>query len=211
MWMLPLAIWQLKQRLYFQLPSFMRWFCIKLTRLATYGMIYLVLMNMFNFIQVMHVLGFDPHAFSHFRDDRKRRRSQVDGRYTVGSIIETLSDLLREPFMLPSIKMVLKGLQSLFVCTYGNFKWIQHLSSPLHVFQVTEQLMDEKLGRMVTRVVLPRVVMHSRNHYGVSIVQLISIPRKCLHCQDTLYLHSVAFNFWLSHLKSQLRFDKFSF
>ncbi|XP_061968760.1 uncharacterized protein LOC133692091 isoform X2 [Populus nigra] len=57
--------------------------------------------------EVMHVLGFDPHAFSHFRDDRKRRRSQV-----------------------------------------------------------TEQLMDEKLGRMVTRVVLPRVVMHSRNHYG---------------------------------------------
>lgn len=27
--------------------------------------------------------------------------------------------------------------------------------------------MDEKLGRMVTRVVLPRVVMHSRFHYGV--------------------------------------------
>ncbi|KAB5568973.1 hypothetical protein DKX38_002766 [Salix brachista] len=60
--------------------------------------------------EVMHVLGFDPHAFAHFRDDRKRRRSQV-----------------------------------------------------------TEQLMDEKLGRIVTRVVLPRVVMHSRNHYGASI------------------------------------------
>ncbi|CAK7347670.1 unnamed protein product [Dovyalis caffra] len=57
--------------------------------------------------EVMHVLGFDPHAFAHFRDDRKRRRSEV-----------------------------------------------------------TEQLMDEKLGRMVTRVVLPRVVMHSRHHYG---------------------------------------------
>ena len=28
-------------------------------------------------IQVMHVLGFDPHAFAHFRDERKRRRSQV--------------------------------------------------------------------------------------------------------------------------------------
>jgi leishmanolysin len=28
--------------------------------------------------------------------------------------------------------------------------------------------MDEKLGRLVTRVVLPRVVMHSRHHYGVS-------------------------------------------
>ncbi|KAG8492067.1 hypothetical protein CXB51_015720 [Gossypium anomalum] len=57
--------------------------------------------------EVMHVLGFDPHAFAHFRDERKRRRSQV-----------------------------------------------------------TVQTMDEKLGRMVTRVVLPRVVMHSRHHYG---------------------------------------------
>ncbi|KAI4316786.1 hypothetical protein L6164_024731 [Bauhinia variegata] len=57
--------------------------------------------------EVMHVLGFDPHAFSHFRDERKRRRNQV-----------------------------------------------------------TEQVMDEKLGRMVTRVVLPRVIMHSRYHYG---------------------------------------------
>lgn len=25
----------------------------------------------------MHVLGFDPHAFAHFRDERKRRRSRV--------------------------------------------------------------------------------------------------------------------------------------
>ncbi|KAI4375009.1 hypothetical protein MLD38_012931 [Melastoma candidum] len=57
--------------------------------------------------EVMHVLGFDPHAFSHFRDERKRRRNKV-----------------------------------------------------------TEQAMDEKIGRMVTRVVLPRVVMHSRFHYG---------------------------------------------
>ncbi|CAN1273564.1 Leishmanolysin-like peptidase [Linum perenne] len=57
--------------------------------------------------EVMHVLGFDPHAFAHFRDERKRRRTQV-----------------------------------------------------------TQQAMDEKLGRMVTRVVLPRVVMHSRHHYG---------------------------------------------
>ncbi|XP_019458050.1 PREDICTED: uncharacterized protein LOC109358336 [Lupinus angustifolius] len=57
--------------------------------------------------EVMHVLGFDPHAFAHFRDDRKRRRNQV-----------------------------------------------------------TEQVMDEKIGRMVTRVVLPRVVMHSRYHYA---------------------------------------------
>ncbi|KAI3759066.1 hypothetical protein L6452_06639 [Arctium lappa] len=57
--------------------------------------------------EVIHVLGFDPHAFTHFRDERKRRRSQV-----------------------------------------------------------TKQTMDEKLGRMVTRVVLPRVVMRSRYHYG---------------------------------------------
>ena len=27
--------------------------------------------------EVMHVLGFDPHAFTHFRDERKRRRGQV--------------------------------------------------------------------------------------------------------------------------------------
>ncbi|KAK1436551.1 hypothetical protein QVD17_02332 [Tagetes erecta] len=57
--------------------------------------------------EVMHVLGFDPHAFTHFRDERKRRRNQV-----------------------------------------------------------TKQTMDEKLGRMVTRVVLPHVIMHSRHHYG---------------------------------------------
>ncbi|KAL8250641.1 hypothetical protein R6Q59_034334 [Mikania micrantha] len=57
--------------------------------------------------EVIHVLGFDPHAFTHFRDERKRRRSQV-----------------------------------------------------------TKETMDEKLGRLVTRVVLPRVIMHSRYHYG---------------------------------------------
>ncbi|XP_071710687.1 uncharacterized protein [Rutidosis leptorrhynchoides] len=57
--------------------------------------------------EVIHVLGFDPHAFTHFRDERKRRRTRV-----------------------------------------------------------TKQTMDENLGRMVTRVVLPRVVMHSRYHYG---------------------------------------------
>ncbi|KMZ61468.1 putative Surface protease GP63 [Zostera marina] len=57
--------------------------------------------------EVMHVLGFDSHAFAHFRDERKRRRVQV-----------------------------------------------------------TARSMDEKLGRMVTRVVLPRVIMHSRHHYG---------------------------------------------
>lgn len=34
---------------------------------------------------------------------------------------------------------------------------------------------DEKIGRMVTRVVLPRVVMHSRYHYGVSHFYLIVV------------------------------------
>ncbi|GJR56820.1 hypothetical protein Tco_1498982 [Tanacetum coccineum] len=58
---------------------------------------------------VIHVLGFDPHAFTHFRDERKRRRSQV-----------------------------------------------------------TKQIMDEKLGRTVTHVVLPRVVMYSRYHHGAT-------------------------------------------
>lgn len=37
--------------------------------------------------------------------------------------------------------------------------------------QVTIQSMDEKLGRTVTRVVLPRVVMRARYHYGVSNYQ----------------------------------------
>ncbi|GAB2222570.1 hypothetical protein Droror1_Dr00016689 [Drosera rotundifolia] len=57
--------------------------------------------------EVMHVLGFDPHAFTHFRDERKRRRTEV-----------------------------------------------------------IKQAVDERLGRMLTRVVLPRVIMHSRYHYG---------------------------------------------
>ncbi|KAF4348238.1 hypothetical protein CsatB_008675 [Cannabis sativa] len=66
--------------------------------------------------EVMHVLGFDPHAFAHFRDERKRRRSQV-----------------------------------------------------------TEHVMDEKLGRTVTRVVLPRVVMHSRHHYAAFSVNFTGL------------------------------------
>lgn len=37
--------------------------------------------------------------------------------------------------------------------------------------QVTEQVMDEKIGRTVTRVVLPRVVMHSRHHYAVFLLE----------------------------------------
>ena len=37
----------------------------------------MVLIIIVNLFQVMHVLGFDPHAFAHFRDERKRRRNQV--------------------------------------------------------------------------------------------------------------------------------------
>ncbi|GJZ23611.1 SCAR/WAVE family protein [Tanacetum coccineum] len=37
------------------------------------------------------------------------------------------------------------------------------------VNRVTKQIMDEKLGRTVTRVVLPRIVMHSRYHYMVAV------------------------------------------
>ena len=48
--------------------------------------------------------------------------------------------------------------------------------------------MDEKLGRMVTRVVLPRVIMHARYHYGVSILNLLLIA--CSHC----YLKDNVFN-----------------
>ncbi|KAK9129958.1 hypothetical protein Sjap_010445 [Stephania japonica] len=58
--------------------------------------------------EVMHVLGFDPHAFAHFRDERKRRRNQV-----------------------------------------------------------TVQAMDDKLGRMVTRVLLPRAF--SENFTGLEL------------------------------------------
>ena len=35
------------------------------------------LLILFDAFQVMHVLGFDPHAFAHFRDERKRRRGKV--------------------------------------------------------------------------------------------------------------------------------------
>lgn len=58
----------------------------------------------------MHVLGCHPHAFAHFRDERKRRRREV-----------------------------------------------------------VAQEFDSNLRRMVTRIVLPRVVARSRQHYGVCI------------------------------------------
>lgn len=44
----------------------------------------------------------------------------------------------------------------------------------MYIHQVTEQVLDERLGRTVTRVVLPRVVMHSRYHYGVSASFVLS-------------------------------------
>ncbi|KAF5762375.1 hypothetical protein HanRHA438_Chr16g0786801 [Helianthus annuus] len=39
---------------------------------------------------------------------------------------------------------------------------------------VTEQIMDEKLWRMVTRVLLSRVVMHLPYHYGVHYIMFFS-------------------------------------
>ncbi|GJZ04387.1 hypothetical protein Tco_0537662 [Tanacetum coccineum] len=65
--------------------------------------------------QVMYVLGVDAHAFTHFRDERKRR-------------------------------------------------WVRLYFSAYLL--VIEHAMDERLGRTVTRVMLPRVFMHSRHHYG---------------------------------------------
>ena len=38
---------------------------------------FVALLIVFDTFQVMHVLGFDPHAFAHFRDERKRRRIKV--------------------------------------------------------------------------------------------------------------------------------------
>lgn len=55
----------------------MRFVDVNLMNLEEYRRKFRVLNAMFVFIQVMHVLGFDPHAFAHFRDERKRRRSQV--------------------------------------------------------------------------------------------------------------------------------------
>jgi hypothetical protein len=61
--------------------------------------------------------------------------------------------------------------------------------------QVVQQVHDLKLGRMVTRVVLPRVIMHSRQHYGVPTQALlkstfahfrICLP-KCYCGADTIY------------------------
>lgn len=60
--------------------------------------------------------------------------------------------------------LILKLLLSI----YGNLVtviWSSTVACPY--LQVTEQVMDEKLGRTVTRVVLPRVVMHARHHYAV--------------------------------------------
>lgn len=54
----------------------------------------------------MHVLGFDPHAFAHFRDERKRRRSQVN---------------VTLPQVLPSL--MIKDLYAL-VFDYINFEII---------------------------------------------------------------------------------------
>lgn len=63
----------------------------------------------------------------------------------------------------------LRSLKSVNCVEIFLMKEYLPISMFLYMFlQVTVQTLDEKLGRMVTRVVLPRVVMHSRHHYGVS-------------------------------------------
>jgi len=45
--------------------------------IANMAVNFVALLILFDAFQVMHVLGFDPHAFAHFRDERKRRRDKV--------------------------------------------------------------------------------------------------------------------------------------
>jgi len=76
MLMLRLAIWLLRQRLYFPLLLYMRFVVLSVCGCMRSFMCDIV-HPLDSFFQVMHVLGFDPHAFAHFRDERKRRRNQV--------------------------------------------------------------------------------------------------------------------------------------
>lgn len=45
--------------------------------IANIAIYFVSLLILFDAFQVMHVLGFDPHAFTHFRDERKRRLDKV--------------------------------------------------------------------------------------------------------------------------------------
>lgn len=56
--------------------------------------------------------------------------------------------------------MALKTISLVSICSYIER---EHMNA----VQVVLQEHDANLGRMVTRVVLPRVIMHSRQHYGV--------------------------------------------
>lgn len=56
--------------------TYIHTFCIHVNPCSGMLAVTTCLMTKFS-LQVMHVLGFDPHAFAHFRDERKRRRSQV--------------------------------------------------------------------------------------------------------------------------------------
>lgn len=49
--------------------------------------------------------------------------------------------------------------------------------------QVVDQVYDANLGRMATRVVLPRVIMHSRQHYGVIWLPAPFLYSSLPHCQ----------------------------
>lgn len=62
----------------------------------------------------MHVLGFDPHAFAHFRDERKRRRGQVD------ALIHILNEIHQLPRTLVMFEYGQK-VYELFVGTRMGF------------------------------------------------------------------------------------------
>jgi len=47
-------------------------------KIGNIGGYFVALFMVCNPFQVIHVLGFDPHAFTHFRDERKRLRNKVN-------------------------------------------------------------------------------------------------------------------------------------
>lgn len=99
-----LVIWQPRQRLCFQLLLYTRfvWF------LCIIEIVYMVLASIiFDPFQVMHVLGFDPHAFAHFRDERKRRRSKVKAAFCVVRVCFSYNGIVYSSYV--SQKLVFAG------------------------------------------------------------------------------------------------------
>ena len=80
---------------------------------------------------------------------------------------------LHNKFWILKLKLKPHDLLFIVICVYFMDTTHYHVVISVCIVQVTELTMDEKLGRMVTRVVLPRVVMHSRYHYGVLLTSLL--------------------------------------